>query len=105
MHCIIQNSSNLKVNYTIFKNIFKFQQQLNVVEKVTERRPKTLLKMSSIFLNIFLKFYLFHFLFFILFDILSFRDSPDQRTPLIANLNACFVNLHVLFKTTKLLMM
>ena len=51
-----QNSSNLKIYYTIFKNVSKFQQQLYVVEKVTGRRPKTLLKMSSLFLDIFLKF-------------------------------------------------
>ena len=39
----------LKVYYTIFKKVYKFQQQLNVVEKVTGRRPTTLLKMRSFF--------------------------------------------------------
>ena len=39
----------LKVYYTIFKKVYKFQQQLNVVEKVTGRRPTTLLKMGSFF--------------------------------------------------------
>ena len=34
-----QSSSNLKLYYTIFKNVFKFQQQINVAEKVTGR-PK-----------------------------------------------------------------
>ena len=39
----------LKVYYTIFKKVYKFQQQLNAVEKVTGRRPTTLLKMRSFF--------------------------------------------------------
>ena len=34
-----QSSSNLKLYYTIFKKVFKFQQQLNVAEKITGR-PK-----------------------------------------------------------------
>ena len=69
----------LKVYYTIFKKVYKFQQQLNAVEKVTGRRPTTLLKMRSFF---FKNFQLF-LIFFIFVDILSFRNSSDQRTPLI----------------------